>query len=138
MKANLKNVFSAALLLVFSNLVFAADDGPRMYWNGPVGLNILQTYAWTAKANSISASGALIDPDIDADMDLLLLGYNHIFDVAGHASIFTAMLTAGELSAEAFDRDLDSTRGLGDTYLQGTFNLLGAPALSAEEFAGYK
>jgi hypothetical protein len=109
-----------------------------MYWNAPVGLNILQTYAWTATSNSISESGAVIDPDIEADMDLLLLGYNRIFDVAEHASILTAMITAGRLSAEAFGQDLRTSRGLGDLYLQGTFNLFGAPALSMEAFADYK
>jgi hypothetical protein len=138
MKSCTKKILAAFYLTTASTLTFAADDGPRMYWNGPVGLNILQTYAWIATGNSILESGTVVDPDIDADMDLLLLGYNRIFDVAGHASIFTAMLTAGKLSADAYGRNLRSTRGSGDLYLQGTFNLIGAPALSAEEFANYK
>ncbi len=133
-----KKIIQIILLAALSNTVFALDDGPRMYWNAPVGLNILQTYAWFAKGNSITANGEVFDADIDVDMELLLLGYNHIFDLFGHSSIFTTMLTAGSASADVLDTYTRTTRGVGDIYFQGTINLIGAPALSSAEFAHYE
>ncbi len=133
-----KKIILLVLMTAVSNMASAADDGPRMYWNGPVGLNILQTYAWIVNANTISANGEVFYPDIDVDLDLLLVGYNHIFDLFGHSSIFTTMLTAGRASADVLDTSTRTTQGVGDIYFQGTINLIGAPALNATEFAHYE
>ena len=123
-------------------LVSAVDDGPRMYWNGPVGLNIMQTYAWTIHGNAVTPSGALFDKDATVDMNLVLMGYNRIFDFFGQSAIFTTMVTAGNATATFPTTPLSnitqSSRGYGDVYFQGTFNIIGGPALSAEEFADYE
>lgn len=144
----LKNILLAvAATASVSTIASAADDGPRMYWNGPVGLNIMQTYSWKINGNAILPSGALFDRDASVDMDLVLMGYNRIFDFFGNSAIFTTMVTAGSASASLPVPStptspaaslVQSTRGYGDVYFQGTFNLLGGPALSAEEFASYE
>jgi hypothetical protein len=138
MKNHFKKIIQAILIVTFPNVVIAMDDGPRMYWNGPVGLNIMQTYAWSIHGNTISENGAIYDPDIVVDMEVMLIGYNRIFDLYGHSFIFTTMLAAGHASATILNHGTQSTRGLGDLYFQGTFNLIGAPAISASEFANYK
>ena len=134
--------FKTVLLLAgLGSMLSAADDGPRMYWNAPVGTNILQTYYWTVNGNSATPEGIQNSPDIDANINIGILGYNRIFDLAGHSTILTGIITAGNISATASKGILDvsgSSRGLGDLYLQGVVNLFGAPALSAEEFATYK
>ena len=137
MRKRLKALIPLLLLTSAPSVLFALDDGPRMYWNAPVDLNIIQTYAWSMHGNQITPTGGNFDPDASVNMSLVLLGYNRIVDLGGHTIILTAMMTAGNINGEAFGAT-GTSRGYGDLYLQGTFNLFGAPALSAEAFATYK
>lgn len=146
----IKNTLAALAVTAIasvSNVATAGDDGPRMYWNGPVDLNIMQTYSWKINGNAVVPNGALFDRDVSVNMDLVVMGYNRIFDFMDHSAIFTTIVTAGSASANIPVPSTPSspastisqaTRGYGDVYFQGTFNLLGGPALSAEEFATYK
>jgi len=132
------------LLIVagLGSMLHATDDGPRMYWNAPVGTNILQMYFWTATGNSPSPENTRPHGDFDTDINIGVLGYNRIVDLCGHSAIVTAVLTggkvSGDLSIPGQKRSLHSSSGIGDLYLQGVVNLMGAPALSAEEFASYR
>lgn len=130
------------LLLLMSIIVpgisSAADDGPRMYWNGPVDLNILQLYTMYIQGNSISSNNQLYNPDFDVDMELMILEYDRIYDLAGDTFLFTAMLSAGHISAEELNQYKQSTSGFGDLTIQGVYNIYGAPALSMDEFADYQ
>jgi len=131
--------FKTVLLIAgLGTMLHATDDGPRMYWNAPVGTNILQAYFWTASGNSISPENTLPQPGFDTDINIGVLGYNRIIDIAGHSAIATAVITGGQVSGSVLGHSIRSSSGLGDLYLQGVINLFGAPALSAEEFAGYK
>ena len=121
-----------------TSILNASDDGPRMYWNAPVGTNILQAYFWTAHGNSISPENTQPQPGFDTDINIGVLGYNRIVDIAGHSAIATAVITGGKVSGSLLGETLPSSSGIGDLYLQGVINLFGAPALSAEEFATYK
>ena len=137
------NNFLKSLLVVASTLtlVNGADDGPRMYWNAPVGTNILQTYYWSASGNSISPEATQSSVDFKTDIGVGVLGYNKIFDVAGASAILTGVITAGNISGSLSTKNnaiAKLSRGLGDIYLQGVINLMGAPALTAEEFASYE
>ncbi len=139
----MKNTLLAVVLTAMTtSIASAADDGPRMYWNAPVDLNIMQTYSLKVNGNAVVPSGALYDRDVSVNMDLVLMGYNRIFDFMGNSAIFTTIVTAGSASATIPTSPTttisQSTRGYGDVYFQGTFNLIGGPALSAEEFATYK
>jgi len=138
----MKNYLKTLLLVAgMTSTLSALDDGPRMYWNGAVGTNILQTYYWTVHGNSLTPEGTQNSPDIEADIDIGVLGYNRIVDLAGHSMILTGIMTAGNISASASKTETTlsgSSRGLGDLYLQAVVNIFGAPALSAEAFANYK
>ena len=142
MNRSFKRVLLAALIGMLPNVVSATDDGPRMYWNAPVGTNILQAYFWTASGNSVTPENSQINPYLDTDINIGILGYNRIVDVAGHSAIVTAVMTGGKVSGEISkvvrNKDLRDSSGLGDMYFQGVINLIGAPALSAEDFATYK
>ena len=124
-----------------TTLLQAFDDGPRMYWNVPVGTNILQTYYWTVNGNSITPEGVQNIAGFDTQIDIGILGYNRVVDLWGRSAIMTAVMTAGNISGTLSRQEnsiVRSSRGLGDLYLQGVVNLFGSPALSAEAFAGYK
>ena len=125
-----------------TSILNASDDGPRMYWNAPVGTNILQAYFWTANGNSVTPDNSLVNSDFDTDINIGVLGYNRILDIAGHSAIVTAVMTAGKVSGDISvlrrNKKLRASSGFGDLYLQGVINIFGAPALSAEEFTSYK
>jgi len=134
----IKAVILAACIGSMPTALSAIDDGPRMYWNAPVGTNILQAYFWTASGNSISPENTQPLPGFDTDIGIGVLGYNRIVDLAGYSAIVTAVITGGDVSGNYDDHSLPSSSGLGDLYLQGVVNLFGAPALSAEDFASYR
>ena len=138
MNTTFKNIIFASLIGIIPSVMSAADDGPRMYWNAPVGTNILQAYFWTASGNSISPENTQPQIDFDTDINIGVLGYNRIIDIAGHSAIATAVITGGKVSGSVLGKSLASSSGIGDLYLQGVVNLFGAPALSAEEFATYE
>lgn len=135
-----KTCISIFVLIVISipKITLAADDGPRMYWNAPVDLNILQIYTMFIKGNSLSTNNKLYNPDFDVDMELLLIEYDRILDLAGDSFLFTAVMTAGQVSAKELNRYSQSTSGMGDLYIQGVYNIIGAPALSMSEFENYE
>jgi len=128
----------ALLIAGLGTMLHATDDGPRMYWNAPVGTNILQAYFWTASGNSLTPENTQVEPDFETDINIGVLGYNRIIDIAGHAAIATAVITGGKVSGSVPGYSLRSSSGIGDLYLQGVVNLIGAPALSAEAFTNYK
>jgi hypothetical protein len=134
------NKYLRTVLLVagLGSILSAADDGPRMYWNAPVGTNILQAYFWTASGNSVTPENSQTSPYMDTDINIGILGYNRIIDVAGHSAIATAVITGGKVSGSLLNTNLRASSGLGDSYLQGVINLFGSPALSAEAFGTYK
>jgi hypothetical protein len=138
MNKYLKKVMLATLISIVPNIVSAGDDGPRMYWNAPVGTNILQAYFWTATGNSPSPENTQAQSGFETDINIGVLGYNRIIDIAGHSAIATAVITGGKVSGSLAGASLASSSGIGDLYLQGVINLFGAPALSAEGFATYK
>ncbi len=141
MKIQFKKIVWRTLIVMFPIVASAIDDGPRMYWNGPVDTNILQTYYWTVHGNNVTPEGTQPNNNFETDISLGILAYNRIFDLAGHAMILTGVMTAGNISgtiSTPINSTARSSRGLGDLYLQGVVNLFGAPALSAEEFGRYK
>jgi len=134
MKQHLKAI---VLFVGLSNILFAAaDDGPRMYWNAPVGTNILQPFFWAASGNLLSPKSA--KSGLDTDIDIGILSYSRIIDIAGHSAIPTVVILGGDVSGSYNDHKLSSASGFGDLYIQGTINIFGAPALSEKEFATYK
>jgi len=134
----IKAVILAAYIGSMPTVLSATDDGPRMYWNAPVGTNILQAYFWTVSGNALTPENTQVNPDFETDINIGVLGYNRIVDVAGHSAIATAVITGGKVSGSVPGYSLRSSNGLGDLYLQGVVNLFGAPALSAEAFASYQ
>jgi len=140
-----KKFIAFLLTTVISTVVLASDDGPRMYWNLPQKTNILQTYAWNVNGNMLNYTGAVSDPDLNVDINVLLFGYNRVFSFAGHTAIFTVILPVGNANASIQDSisvggvnipitKQQTSRGMGDIYVQGTFNILGGESVSAKEY----
>jgi hypothetical protein len=118
----------------------AQDAEPRSYSNTPVGLNFLI-------AGALYSKGKLaFDPDLSlADANFHsktgLLAYVRSFDFAGQSAKFDVIVPATSFLAWGLVDGLPRERamaGLGDPRFRVSLNLIGAPALSAKNFANYR
>jgi hypothetical protein len=112
----------------------------RRYVNAPVGTNFL------AVGYGYATGNVLLDPSLpveglDANLHIIFARYVRSVGVAGKsARIFaSAPATLGDWDA-TLDNDLQFRRidGFGDLAVGFDLNLLGAPAMSAAEFADYE
>ncbi len=115
--------------LLFPGLhAFAQEIEPRAYSNAPIGINFLGLGVAQAKSSTYSMSSEV-------------LGYTHIFDVAGQSAKLNFALPYAELSGSAnYGSKIISgqTDGMTDPKVKVAVNLFGAPALSVEEFKNYQ
>ena len=134
-----RSLFIIFLFLSFQYLT-AQTLEPKLYANTPIDANVLFIgYGHTQGAIPENQSLELEDPNLK--INSALLAYGRSFNFLGHNTKFDLMLPIASLSGTAeqygigVSRDVD---GLGDAKVRLTFNLLGAPALSLQEFASYK
>ncbi|HWR96752.1 MAG TPA: transporter [Arenimonas sp.] len=133
-------VLAVCTLMAGASFASAQEIEPRAYSNAPLGVNFLIIgYAYTegglafdpalpVSAPKLSTSG----PVAAFARSITLFGKSAKFDVVvPAASLSGSALLAGE----PIERNVD---GLIDTKFRVSVNLLGAPALSLKEFAGYK
>jgi hypothetical protein len=128
------------IALLGTTVAKAQDAEPRSYSNTPLGLNFLI-------AGALYSQGKLaFDPDLSvADANFHsktgLLAYVRSFDFAGQSAKFDAIVPASSFAAwglvDGQPRQRD-TAGLGDPRFRVSVNLIGAPALSAKDFANYR
>lgn len=126
-------------LLVFSARASAQDLDPRAYARVPVDASaILVGLGYTY-------GGVLTDPtspiqDLEATVETASLGVGRTFSLFGLTSqAFVVMpYSLAQISGKLVGEDTSTNRsGLGDLRLRLSTLIIGAPALSAEEFAKY-
>ena len=113
---------------------------PLSYSNAPIGLNFLivggthrRAACWWTPTSPIK--------DVTAEVDTATLAYSHIFDFWGQSGSLAIVLPNAWLTAsgEVFDQARSISRtGLADMTMRLAINLLGAPALTLQEFASYQ
>jgi len=118
----------------------AQDLEPREYSNAPVGMNFLIAgYSYTD--GSVSADRSLPLEDGEIEVQTALVAYARVLDVAGRSGKidlvvpYTWLSGSAKYAGEPYERDVE---GLGDPRLRFSLNVLGAPALSFEEFQRYE
>ena len=130
-------VFSAFLATVHAH---AADIEPRAYSNAPVGLNFLIAgYAHTSGGLSTDPASPLQDARLKIDSGVL--AYARTLQLWGKSGKFDVIAPYSHLSGTALVDGEPAARkvsGLNDPRFRLSVNFLGAPALSAREFAGYR
>jgi hypothetical protein len=131
--------FGIIALVVGPADVKAQEAEPRSYSNTPIGLNFLI-------AGYVYAQGKLaFDPNLSiADAKFHsstgLLAYVRSFDFAGQSAKFDVIVPGSSFDAQGLVNGQPRERemaGLGDPRFRFSFNLFGAPALSAKDFASY-
>lgn len=124
-------------------LAVAAQAGeiePRAYVNTPVGVNfLLGGYAYTDGDLATSGSSPLKDAALT--MNTGLLAYARSFGIMGKSAKFDVITGYSELSGEAMVGDERRARrvsGYLDPRFRFSYNFIGAPALSVQEFTDYQ
>ena len=136
---------SAVLLLSCLGLVTLFGSGntaqaqqlePRAYSPAPVGLNIFGLAAYYNTGNFVTDSASPIQ-NIHARVDIAVPFYGRTFGLFGRqASVTVATPVAdAEVTGDVYDagRSIDRT-GIMDAQVRLAMNLLGGPALTAQEF----
>lgn len=127
------------LLVIFTGLACSQDLEPRAYSNLPIGLN------FSLLGLAYSRGDILVDPSLPVEnaesrAQSALMGYSRSLGVAGKSAQIAVTLPYTHLSAQADilgQTERASVSSLSDPSFAFTINLLGAPALSAEEFKHY-
>ena len=120
---------AAALLWVAGSVVARAQDiEPRAYSNAPIGVNFLGAGYAQAQSDRYRTSSEI-------------LGYSHVFELAGQSARFDVVLPYADLTGSVPVKGQSigrATDGLTDPLVRLSVNLYGAPALSLKDFADYK
>jgi len=132
--------FAIAATIVMVAGAKAQDAEPRAYANAPVGLNfLLAGYTYTQGRMAFNPSLAIADAQFHAHTEEA--AYVRSLDFFGKSAKFDVIVPYSAFSAHALvdgqpvEREMS---GFGDPRFRVSVNLLGAPALSAKEFANYK
>ena len=115
------------------------DVLPRLLTNVPVDLN------WLSVGYTYSTGNVSVDPslalDVEADLHTYTVSYTRSFAAFGQSATFSAavpyadLTLAGIVQGEAVTAQDDR---FADPRFRLAFNLHGAPALSMQEFGGYR
>jgi hypothetical protein len=118
----------------------AQEAEPRAYSNTPVGLNFLIAgYLYSEGKLAFDPNLSIADAKFHANTGLV--AYVRSFDFAGQSAKFDVIVPASSFAAQGVVNGMPRDRemsGLGDPRFRVSVNLLGAPALSAKDFASYK
>ncbi len=118
----------------------AQEAEPRAYSNAPVGLNFLIAgYLYSEGKLAFDPNLSIADAKFNANT--ALVAYVRSFEFAGQSAKFDVILPASSFAAQGVVDGVPRDRamsGLGDPRFRVSVNLLGAPALSAKDFASYR
>ncbi len=129
-------VFLALMLALAPVAVTAQEFSPRAYWPAPVGTKLL------ISGYSYSSGDVLLDPTIpiygvDSRINTALLGYMQTFALAGRNAnlVLEAPYSWGVTRGLLGDTQARAEfAGLNDLAATLSVNLLGAPAMTREDF----
>ena len=137
--SKMKKYFLISILFVlFTTKIYAAGDGPRVYWAAPEGTNIF-TPMWIGIDSNFGFDSSLVAANAEFDTDIMVLMYTRTISIGGHLGGISVILPGGRLDGGLGDTVLQGkSSGLGDIAAIGVISLFGAPAYAKEDFASYK
>lgn len=118
----------------------AQDLEPRAYSNSPIGMNFFVAgYGYTKGA-------VLVDPslpieNVSNEAHIAAIGLATTLNVLGQSSKLEVVVPYASLAAKGLVLDMPHARyisGFGDPAFRFSMNFIGAPALTAVEFANYR
>jgi hypothetical protein len=113
----------------------AQGDGPRTYWKGLSGTNVIPVIYTTVSGNTNPFDPShSVSADATFDATLALAGYIKAFDLSGRAATFTFLEPMGDLSGQVVTGGksvVESAGGFGDPSVQLGLNVVGPRAMKA-------
>ena len=140
--SNLKKYFAIGMVfatfILGTTKIFAAGDGPRVFWAVPVDTNVLTPMYFNIDSN-YGFDSSLIAPDAEFNTNIMALMYTRAISVAGNLGSISVIVPGAKVEASVgnFPALQGESSGLGDITVMGVFSLMGAPAYNQEEFASY-
>ena len=131
---------SVVALTVAASAAHAQELIPAAYVPAPVGINLV-TVAGVYNSGDLSFDPALPIEDASARIIISSLGYARTLNVAGRSANITVVLPylVGDLEGVYIGEQRFVERsGLGDAGLRFGVNLLGAPAMTPEQFRSFR
>jgi hypothetical protein len=125
--------------LLLPGAVHANDVLPRLFTNLPTGMNFL-SLAYVRSEGNVAVDPSLA-VDVDARLDTYQLSYARSFGLFGQSALFTAFVPYADLTLSGIvggERVSASGDERPDPRFRLALNLVGAPALSRSDFAGYR
>lgn len=136
----MKKLLFLLLISVYTQNVSAQTLEPKLYANTPIDTNVLLLgYDHTQGAIPQNQAIGLENPNLKIDSAILV--YGRSFGFLDHNAKFDIIFPYSTLSGTAQHYGIDVGRnitGMGDIKARLTFNLLGAPALTLDEFTSYQ
>ncbi|HEY9199740.1 MAG TPA: transporter [Gammaproteobacteria bacterium] len=133
-------LFALCTLLANPLLARATEIEPRAFSNAPVGLNFLIAgYLYTDGSVSFDPAVPLTDAQLRTDS--AVIGYARSLNAWGRSAKFDVIVPYTRLEGSALYVGQPRTReveGFADPRVRVSINFLGAPALTAKQFAGYR
>ena len=142
--AILKAWLAAAIFVVAAfgivTEIQAQSIEPRAYSNAPVGLNFLLV-GFQGSRGALDLDPNLPIEDVNADVDVGIIGYVTTLDVAGNSAKLGLSVPYASVLVDGFVEGVFREREINDFADPSFFfayNFHGAPALSAKEFGSYR
>jgi len=122
-----------AILVLLPAFALAQGDGPRIYWHGLAGTNIVNFWYLnlSGNANPLDPSH-VIRPNASFDANVAIAGYSKMISLFGRSATASIFLPVGNLDASISGvptSQQQGARGFGNPILQLNTNLIGAPAM---------
>lgn len=137
----MRNAFALCLLIYILPLpVVAQELTPRLYWPAPQGTKVLVT-GYSHASGDVFFDRSIPLYGVDSSINVGILAYLHTLSLWGRSSNFLVELpytwgnTKGFIGETPARRDFSD---FGDLRFNLTFNLLGAPSMTREEFLEFR
>lgn len=119
----------------------AEFDGARVYWPLPKNTNIVSAHLMSGTANASWSNWSALQPDIDIQSDIYMLGYTRVQPVFGRTVNWQLLVPAGTTRTSSIlpvSTNDTFANGIGDIGIGGTVNLFGVPELMAKDFVRHE
>lgn len=127
----------AAALLLLPGMACGQDLEPRAYSASPVGTNFLAAN-FSRLSGQVLTDPALPITDVQSTIDLQTFGFARTFALAGRSASVAVLVpfTQADVRGNVFEEAREAHRsGKADARLRFGLNLIGAPAMTPQQFA---
>ena len=127
-----------ATFILGTTKIFAAGDGPRVFWAVPVDTNVITPMYFYIDSN-YGLDSSLVVPKAEFKTNVAALMYTRAISVGGNLGSVSVIVPGAKVDASLGNLSAlqGESSGLGDITVMGVMSLMGAPAYAKEEFASY-